>query len=281
MLGINRSRIGQIGLAFAAGLAALSGGGLWHWANSEEAEYQVAAEQDARYEASAARKNARSECAIADMSSTDCSDRIEQAAKDAQEETRDLEAQQTMAVWTKAMGLAAVIGMSVGILSLGLIFFTFRETRRGAQTARDNLNAFYESERAIVHAVAGRVGTSNKREGEYVVFEFRNKGRSPARIVRMGGNLPSNNTAIENAEARWTIIPVDGSVFVIAFPVPPKDVILETECWVEYRSVGPEIYTSFFEVIVKWREERSTSLIFITPAWEVTVANTDGHPKDT
>ncbi|MEL7728503.1 hypothetical protein AAG612_03090 [Citromicrobium bathyomarinum] len=221
------------------------------------------------------------ECAIADISRADCDDRIEQAARDAQENTRDLEAQQTMAVWTKAMGLAAVIGMSVGILSLGLIFFTFRETRKGAQTARDNLNAFYESERAIVHAIAGRVGTSNKRGGEYVAFEFKNKGRSPARIVRMGGNLPSNDTATENAETRWTVIPVAGSVSVIAFPVPPKNAILETECWVEYRSVGPKIYTSYFEVTVKWREERSTSLVFITPAWEVTVTNTDGHPKDT
>jgi len=163
------------------------GGGLWHWANTEETRYQIAAERDAQYEADAARERVQLECAVSDIPRAECNERIQYEAQEAQERTRDLEAQQSMSVWTKAMGIAAVIGMAVGIFGLGLIFFTFRETRRAADAGfRANEIASENAQRdgRAYMVVTQYYWAGNCRSGYQFGAEWGNVGKSPTRNMR-------------------------------------------------------------------------------------------------
>lgn len=53
-------------------------------------------------------------------------------ARDKQREYDDLAAQQTSALWTSIMGIAALIGMGFSAVGVALVYITFRETRRSA-----------------------------------------------------------------------------------------------------------------------------------------------------
>ena len=61
----------------------------------------------------------------------------------------DLVAQQTSALWTGVMGIAALIGMALSAVGVALVFFTFRETKHA------NLLNMRENARATRRAVAG------------------------------------------------------------------------------------------------------------------------------
>ncbi|XAP78483.1 hypothetical protein ABC955_01510 [Citromicrobium bathyomarinum] len=182
----NRSKLGQAGLAVAALASLLFGGGLWYWANTEETHYQIAAERDAQYEADAARKRVQLECAVSEIPRAECNERIQYEAQEAQERTRDLEAQQSMSVWTKAMGIAAVIGMAVGIFGLGLIFFTFRETRRAADAGfRANEIASENAQRdGRAYMVVNRYYWNVENDVYQFGAEWMNVGKSPTRKMR-------------------------------------------------------------------------------------------------
>ena len=88
-----------------------------------------------------------------------------------------------MAAWTRAMGLAAIIGMGVGIAGLGLIYTTFRETRRAADAGRRaNQIAAETAERQLRPYV--HVETINPSEPshdtEFIEVTFKNFGQTPA-----------------------------------------------------------------------------------------------------
>ena len=185
----NRGILGQTALALATLFAVISGGTLWYWADAQEARYRDAADRNARYESNAARERVQLECPITATPSVECQVRVEYESDEAQARTRELEAQQTVAVWTKAMGLAAVIGMSVGVLGLGLIFFTFRETRRAANAGLEANEIARESNERQLRAYVGpedeqvsdfRVGG----DGKFHCKVF-NRGQTPAYNVRI------------------------------------------------------------------------------------------------
>jgi hypothetical protein len=57
------------------------------------------------------------------------------AAQQAHEQ-RDLAAQRQSALWTKWMGLAAIVGVLASLVGVALVWFTFRETRKGTRVAQ-------------------------------------------------------------------------------------------------------------------------------------------------
>jgi hypothetical protein len=65
-----------------------------------------------------------------------CVEEIEQATRENEREERDLEAQLITAAWTAFMGAAALIGMAVSVIGVGLVFITFRETRKATIAAQ-------------------------------------------------------------------------------------------------------------------------------------------------
>jgi len=73
-----------------------------------------------------------------------------------------IESQQAMALWTRYMGIAAIIGITVGIIGTGLIFFTFWETRKGTRAAQVNSEAYIWNER-------GRLSFGEDKSGPTVI----------------------------------------------------------------------------------------------------------------
>ena len=280
MSGSNWGWISKAGLGLATFTAIGLAVSIWNDASFHEQIGQVEAEQNSSNYADSTRIDAEARCQdAADDMKAHCIHEVQQAARPEQRDEYDLEAQRTMAAWTKAMGKAAIIGMFVGILGVGLIWVTFRETRRTAEVAKDNLDALYESERAIIHAVSGDVGELSGQKRHTVAIEFRNKGRSPARIIEIGVDAPISDSRPNDAP-RWTIIPAGGSEFVSGFTPPDKNTILKTDCWVRYKSVGPKIYTSHFTAQVWWHDRQDYDII-TQPKWIVVVSNSSGHPDDT
>lgn len=132
MLAGNRGGGGKVGLALALILAGIIAFVLWRDASSSETAAQIDAQNRAADYANTERIDVNPKCVILKLSEQDCAIEAQKAARPDQRNEYDLEAQRTMAAWTRAMGIAAVIGMGVGIFGLGLIFMTLRETRRAA-----------------------------------------------------------------------------------------------------------------------------------------------------
>lgn len=266
-------------------LAALTVSGAVLYGLSQQIAYdQEAQDRIADYAKHSREQIARACFAFPGLNQVEC---VSQAYQKSSPERReyerrelDLVAQQKMALWTAVMGVAAMIGMALSAVGVWLVWTTFRETRRQAQIAQDNLDALYESERATLHAIAGDVGTIGEREEQFVALEIKNKGRSAGRIIELGGNGPAGEEG-PNEAPRWTVVPAGESEHIPAFAVPPKNAFLTVDCWIKYRSVGPKIHTSYFTVKVRWLEPPDIPGVLMMPRWTVQVSNPNGHPDDT
>jgi hypothetical protein len=88
------------------------------------------------------------------------------------------------------MGVAAIIGMAVSIFGVGLVFVTFRETRRNADEARRSVDAFMDAERARISVVRQHQADQDGSNPQWHVgINVANFGRSPckARAVCWAG----------------------------------------------------------------------------------------------
>jgi hypothetical protein len=107
-----------------------------------------------------------------------CVNEQEYAAHQAEHDDRDLEAQQTTAVWTHYLGVAGVLGTAFGLLGVALVLFTFREQRK---TSRAELRAYLTVEPG---------GINESRDGVHrVPLNFINNGQTPAYHIEHGGDF--------------------------------------------------------------------------------------------
>jgi preprotein translocase subunit SecG len=60
---------------------------------------------------------------------TDCISKAYQESRENERDERDLVAQETTAIWTFVMSVAALVGVVLSIFGVGLVWVTFRETR--------------------------------------------------------------------------------------------------------------------------------------------------------
>lgn len=112
------------------------------------------------------------------------------AARERERQERDLQAQLVMSAWTRVMALTALFATMVSIIGVGLVYTTFRETRRGADAARD---AVVETRRigeahgraylSVVRADV-RIDMNNRPEAMLpnfkVILHLSNSGATPA-----------------------------------------------------------------------------------------------------
>lgn len=127
----------------------------WIWiypaASYLDHAYQREADEQAEYYAKRSDIAATNRCsAIPTPGRAQCMAEERDAARSSQRNEYDLAAQRTMAVWTRAMGLAALVAMAVGVVGVGLVFVTFRETRRGANAAASSAEYAARSAKAAV-----------------------------------------------------------------------------------------------------------------------------------
>jgi hypothetical protein len=158
-------------------------------------------------------------------------------ARDKQREYDDLAAQQTSALWTSIMGIAALIGMGLSAVGVALVYTTFRETRRSADAAHKTYDAFIAFEDAVLK-VTNKGGKTEHADGKAVYrmfYTISNIGRSPAYIHYLkcgdsGRHIFESALAV-GAEQRGEvpmIFPIDGS--------PATSGFIEYTTSVRYRS---------------------------------------------
>lgn len=157
-------------------------------ASNSEALYQHQASQNAQAYRDTARKHAEVTCGgLPAAEIRKCVHEEYHAARERERNERDLEAQLVTSAWTRGMGLAAIIAMVVGIAGVGLVYFTFQETRRTADEARRNVEAFMDAERARIHVVTPEF--SDLEDGEipqlHLELKLANFGRSPCKVTKV------------------------------------------------------------------------------------------------
>lgn len=169
-----------IAILLALGVAVL----IYRDTTSLERFYQHQAEQNAQAYRDTAGIHAQRRCAvIARAEVATCIQEEYHAAREREREEYDLQAQLVTSAWTRGMGLAAIIGMFVGIVGVGLIYVTFQETRRAANAAQQTHDAFIAVERAklvfnVPAVVFDRVGF-----GLRIYLRVDNMGKSAALVA--------------------------------------------------------------------------------------------------
>jgi len=179
-------------VGIAALLAAITATWLYKEASASEAFYDREARQNAETYRQTAREHAQRSCArVPAAERFECIHREHHEARDRQRQEYDLEAQLVTSAWTRAMGIAAIIGMFVGIVGIGLIYATFDATKeanrlskaeadRNAQEADRARNHAIQTERAIITLYSVQVLPDEKNEWLNLYFSGKNRGRSNA-----------------------------------------------------------------------------------------------------
>ena len=237
--------------------------------------HEQAANQSAQYERWA-KNEVRTGCpSFSDLNKQQCAYQAKQAAQEYKRNEYDLYAQRTSALWAGIMAVAALVGIGLSGVGVYLVFTTFKATRDSADLARDNLDAFHQSERAILHAVGGGIGHSSKKADRTWYIEVLNRGRSFGRVILMAN--VSGNGPTQIGSPRWTVIGPGETASILAGTAPDEDVRLEGDYVLTYSSVGGKIYHSHFRAYVYWQPDNE----YQNEQWVVSVTNGRGHPNDT
>ena len=127
-------------------------------------------------------------------------------------EQRDLEAQEDMAKWAQAMFWAAAAQALLSAVGIALIYVTFRETHRAANSAEEIVTVTRESAerqlRAYVHfSEFTLVNTVTLGARAAAETSFQNCGQTPAKITRVvyaAGVAPDDEEGWDVSQANGT-----------------------------------------------------------------------------
>jgi hypothetical protein len=258
--GSDRKNLFAIGIAVL--LALLAGAAIFDSANAQENFYADRAEQRALAYRDTARMHAARECAAVSRSQIyQCVHDQYHAAGERERSEYDLQAQLVMSVWTRAMGLAALIAMAVGILGVGLVYATFSATREANVIARQEADRsaletdrvrrnMIQIERAILEIERTNISFDPDGKWMTLTLSVRNRGKSNAwglqvftgerksRVFRNKFTGHRVMSLIVNADVRA----VTGAVRVRV----PKDVPVWVFGYLQYTTAHEATFKSFF-----------------------------------
>lgn len=107
------------------------------WGSSKQAEYERAAsEHTAKYQQYSYGPALRACLSKPMADKANCVNDARNAERENARDERDLEAQRVTALWTYVMGVAAITGMLLSAIGVGLVWTTFRETRESNKIAK-------------------------------------------------------------------------------------------------------------------------------------------------
>lgn len=153
--------------------------------SAQQARSEVETEYAARDYADSIARRVRESCdgAVA-LTQLECVQDIISEARVSERNERDLQAQETMARWTIVMGGVASLGMLISIIGVGLVYITFRETRRAASAGIHANEIARESSERQLRAYVGVVdfGIRDISPGKHPFFsvKYENAGQTPA-----------------------------------------------------------------------------------------------------
>jgi hypothetical protein len=178
-------------LAFAALILLVAllpiGGAVWliDQAENRQTAYEEQARSNARTFSHLAGPRTEDRCrSLAEPARGNCA--IEQAriARSFQRDEFNLEAQRTTAIWTKYMGIAAILGTGFGVVGLALVLATFRQNKRSADAAQDANRPWLELE-----VLPGDLWIHDDINLE-LRLRVTNRGNSPATNVGVWSAMP-------------------------------------------------------------------------------------------
>jgi hypothetical protein len=118
-------------------------------------------------------------------------------------EIRDLQAQENSAYWAAAMFWATLFAILMSIIGIGLVWTTFRETRKANEIASKNIEAYQRREAGSLYPKF----TYNKPELETGQFRLELINPGPTRVQIIHKQLHTDFTHIgENI-----VVPIDGT----------------------------------------------------------------------
>ena len=288
MSGSNRGEFSKTGLIIISATIALASAAV-AYAIIHGLKEQSVYEQEARDGHTVYSRNSRAQIehpcfGMAAPKRADCiaEARYQQAERenDNRREYADLVAQRTSALWTKIMGIAALVGMLLSSMGVILVWTTFRETRRAAEVSEKNLDTFIGIERGNIRFVDGSVGISTKSSTEFIALNVRNTGRSTCYIKSCF--IADENGEITNEAERWVTIGVGDTESVPFFPPPKKDGrMYEFLFGVVYQSSGGRPYKSHTYANAIWHTPPGDSVFGGLRGWRIEVRNQKGHRLDT
>ena len=129
----------------------------------QSAEYErQASANSAEYAKNTRDKVAKACLKLAGIDAVNCANNARDAETEYRYNQSDLVAQRQSALWAYIMAAAAVIGMGLSVIGVWLVWTTFRETKRSADSASNTYSAFVALERAIVKV---HLNMSGQRQG--------------------------------------------------------------------------------------------------------------------
>ncbi|MBO9519064.1 MAG: hypothetical protein J7493_13440 [Porphyrobacter sp.] len=171
--------------------------------SAQQARSQAEADYAAKHYVKGVEEQIKEVCAkLAPLTQIGCIQRAIEVGRDEERSERDLQAQETVARWTSLMGLVAFVGFFLSIFGIGLVWFTFRETKRTADVAERALEI---ETRPFVYLHAVDWKESFSEEGPiFIEFTFciKNLGKLPATNLRVWPSLllvPSGDRGFEHA----------------------------------------------------------------------------------
>lgn len=186
-----------MGLALLLAFSGGSGWMLYNEADRLETAYEQRAKDKARYYADRAHIAAKGHCArLPPPAQRQCIREERDAARQGTHDEYDLQAQLVTSVWTRHMGIAAIIGMAVGMFGVGLIFATFRATRKGVEAAQKTHEAFVALERPRLKISAGDIFSEGRRL--IIVLRAENTGKAAGYVEQIGSTPAATNGPPEN-----------------------------------------------------------------------------------
>ena len=244
------------------------GGASFLLTNTARQQASIEQKADAKAYAYAHRANVTKEgrCRpLAAPSRFECEQEENQTAREGQHNEYDLKAQQVTAIWTRAMGIAAIAGTGFGIIGVTLVLGTFWENKRAADAA-------HEANRAWLRL---QVGEKEERCTLWVkpdALEFSapviltNYGRSPALDVWTDGFITFDRPSFGEVSKHITSAnPEDRHGRTILFPEVPEGTQLEFTRKGERPDSAPIFLTVFVKYkVVGDRKWHHTAYIFTT-----------------
>lgn len=185
MLRGDRSTFTALGLAAFVLLASIGSFLLYSRASALQTEYEISAQNGAKDYAKRSSEVIEGRCLpLAGEKEVDCINEERDIAREGYRKEYDLEAQRITAVWTAHMGIAAIIGMAASLIGVGLVWVTFRETRKAASVSEKTYKAFIAIESPRLVPAFGAI--ERKTDGSVAFnLSFTNIGKSSC-VVTFG-----------------------------------------------------------------------------------------------
>ena len=180
--------------------------------SAQQTESRIRGEQSAEAHIQYAEDRIDREClALEGVALRDCIHQEIESAKEHARANQDLEAQQTMALFTKIMGATAVVGVFLGLGSVVLIYLTLAETQKLATETTRLGEAQVRAYLAITSAFVDNFAVGKKPK---LHIAIKNSGQSPAwgyRTVRTVGFI-NTDPEKENITIIGEVIPSKSDV---------------------------------------------------------------------